>query len=179
VRIGRRKETTTKVAPIDTGNHAPALTDPIPDADGTPRRIADALRDGPVLLGIYKSSCQASKTIFPILERLHQRDGARGLTVYGISQDSPNVTRSFARRYGITFPLLVEGEAYPVSRAFDIFATPTVYLVRPDGTVASSIMGFFRDQVNEFAATVANELGVPPEPIIAEDETEVPLFVPG
>src|SRR5262245_61696264 len=119
------------VAPIDTGNHAPALTDPIPDADGAPRSIAEALRGGPVLLGIYKSSCQASKTIFPILERLHQRDRDRGLTVFGISQDSPNVTRSFARRYGITFPLLIEGDDYPVSRAFDIFATPTVYLVRP------------------------------------------------
>jgi peroxiredoxin len=167
------------VAPIDTGNHAPALADPIPDAEGATHTIADALKRGPVLLGIYKSSCQASKTIFPILERFHQRYGDCGLTVYGISQDSPNVTRSFARRYGITFPLLVEGERYPISRSFDIFATPTVYLIRPDGTVVSAIMGFLRDQVNDFSATVAAEIGATPEPIIADDETEVPLFVPG
>jgi peroxiredoxin len=167
------------VAPIDTGNHASVPNDPIPDAGGTRYNVADALQRGPVLLGIYKSSCQASKTMFPILERLHRRYRDRGLTVYGISQDSPNVTRSFARRYGITFPLLVEGEDYPISRRFDIFATPTVYLIRPDGTVASSIMGFLRDQVNEFAATVAAELGAGSEPIIADNETEVPLFVPG
>jgi peroxiredoxin len=167
------------VAPIDTGETAPEFTEQLPDADGTPRDVAAALRDGPVLLGIYKSSCQASKTIFPVLERLHQRHAADGLSVFGVAQDSPNVTRSFARRYGITFPLLIEGDDYPISRRFDIFATPTVFLIRQGGAVASSIMGFFRQQVNEFAGTVAAELGRSPEPVIAEDEADVPLFVPG
>lgn len=167
------------MAPIDPGDKAPDLNLPIPDADGVPRDIAEALQHGPVLLGIYKSSCQASKTMLPILERFYQRYHVSGLAVYGVSQDSPNVTRSFARRYGISFPLLIEGDEYPISRRLDIFATPTVYLIRPDGAVVSSIMGFFRDQINEFAITVASEIGVPPEPIIAADESEIPLFVPG
>jgi peroxiredoxin len=167
------------VAPIDTGDVAPDFPEPIPDAEGAPRDVAAAVRSGPVLLGIYKSSCQASKTIFPILERLHQRYAGRGLAVFGIAQDSPNVTRSFARRYGITFPLLIEGDDYPVSRRFDIFATPTVFLIQQGGAVASSIMGFFREQVNEFAGSVAAAVGQPPEPIIGDDETDVPLFVPG
>ncbi len=167
------------MVPIDAGSPAPGLNEPFTDADGQSHNIADALQRGPVVLGIYRSSCQASKTMFPMLQRLHQRDGERGLSVYGVSQDSPNVTRSFARRYGITFPILIEGDDFPLSNRFDIFATPTVYLLRGDGTVASSIMGFFRDQVNEFATTVASELGVTSEPIIAEDESDIPLFVPG
>jgi len=167
------------LAPIDTGNIAPKVDEPFLDANGTPHSIEHALKRGPLVLGIYKSSCQASKTMFPILERLHQRYADRGLIVYGVSQDSPNVTQSFARRYGITFPILVEGEGYPISRGFDIFATPTVYLIRPDGVILSSIMGFLRDQVNEFSNLVAAELGAPPEPVIAENESEIPLFVPG
>jgi peroxiredoxin len=167
------------VAPIDTGNTAPNLDETFPDADGNPYRIEEALKRGPVLLAIYKSSCQASKTIFPIIERIYQRHQDQGFTVYGVSQDSPNVTRSFARRYGVTFPLLVEGDAYPISRRFDIFATPTLYFIRPDGIVLSSIMGFFREQVIEFATLIATELGAPPEPIVAENETDIPLFVPG
>jgi peroxiredoxin len=167
------------VTPLDAGDQAPDLNISIPDAGGETRMIADALRRGPVLLGIFKSSCQASKSMFPILERVYQRYHDHGLTVYGVSQDSPTVTRSFARRYGITFPLLVEGDNYPVSRRFDIFATPTVYLIRPDGTVVSSIMGFFREQVNDYARTIAAEVGATPEPIIGDDETEIPLFVPG
>jgi peroxiredoxin len=173
------REASSKVTSIDTSSVAPELDEPFVDAEGATHNIADALQRGPVLLGIYKSSCQASKTMFPILERIHQRYSDRGLTVYGVSQDSPNVTRSFARRAGITFPMLIEGDDFSISNRFNIFATPTVYLIRPDGTIASSIMGFFRDQVNEFAGTVAAELGAPPEPIIAEDESDIPLFVPG
>jgi peroxiredoxin len=167
------------MAPIDAGEAAPDFPEPILDAEGTAHDLAAALAHGPVLLAIYKSSCQASKTIFPILERIYQRYRDCGLSVFGVSQDSPNVTRSFARRYGVTFPLLVEGDGYPISRKFDIFATPTVYLIRSDGTVVSTIMGFFKEQVNEFASGVAAELGQPAAPIIADDETEIPLFVPG
>lgn len=167
------------MTPIEAGGSAPGFDEPFVDANGIPRDVTAALRNGPVLLGIYKSSCQASKTMFPMLERLHQRYAGQGLTVFGVSQDSPNVTRSFARRYGITFPLLIEGDDYPISRRFDIFATPTVYLIRPDGTVATTIMGFFRDQVNDLANTVAEEIGAPPEPLITDADADVPIFVPG
>ena len=68
-----------------------------------------ALAKGPVLIGIYKSSCQASKAMFPFLQRLADRYGDKGLSVFGIAQDSANITRSFARRLDLTFPILVEG----------------------------------------------------------------------
>ena len=167
------------MAPLDTGALAPALDAEISDAEGRPHRISAALQRGPVLLGIYKSSCAASKTMFPILERLHQRYGPVGLTVLGVAQDSANITRSFARRYGITFPLLVEGEAYPISRLFDIFATPTVYLIRPDGRIVFSAMGFFREQVNQLGEAIAAEFGLPPEPVVRDEERDIPFFVPG
>ncbi len=167
------------MSPIETGGAAPALDKPIADAEGVSRNVAAALKDGPLLLGIYKSSCQASKAMFPMLERLHRRHGAQHLAVFGVSQDSPNVTRSFARRYGITFPLLIEGDGYPLSRAFDIFATPTVYLVRRDGTVGWTVMGFLRDQINQLGTAVAAELNVPPEQVVSEQETGIPFFVPG
>ncbi len=167
------------MAPLDTGALAPPLDLALSDAEGRVYRISEALQRGPVLLGIYKSSCAASKTMFPILERLHQRYGALGLTVLGIAQDSANITRSFARRYGITFPLLVEGDEYPVSRLFDIFATPTVYLIRPDGKIVFSTMGFFREQVNQLGDAIATEFGIPSEPVVRDEESEIPLFVPG
>lgn len=169
----------TKVSPIEAGQSAPGLDLPLPDAGGTIHSLSEALAAGPLLVGIYKSSCQASKTMFPMLERLHQRYGANGLAAFGVSQDSANVTRSFARRYGVSFPILIEGDGYPISRRFDIFATPTVYLIRPDGSVAFTAMGFLKDQINDLAAAVAAELGLPPEPITSDAETDVPFFVPG
>ena len=95
------------MAAIETGSKVPDAIDLSLEstADG-PISIAGALANGPVLVGLYKSSCQASKTMFPFLERLHQRHAGTPLTVLGVSQDSLNITRSFARRGGITFPIL-------------------------------------------------------------------------
>ena len=101
------------------------------------------------------------------------------MTVYGLAQDSANITKSFSRRYDITFPILIDTDDYAMSCAFDIFATPTVYLIKTDGMIAASLMGFMRDQVNELANTIATELGLAPQPLIADDDADVPLFVPG
>ena len=167
------------MATIEVGQMAPVPQAPVEDADGTRRDLRAALAAGPVVLGIYKSSCQASKTIFPFLERLHRRYAGNGLSVFGVAQDSANITRSFARRLGLTFPILVEGDGYPVSRAFDIAATPTVYLIRPDGTVAFTTMGHFMPTVNELGEAVTGALGLPSEPLVTDADADVPVFVPG
>ncbi|HEV2108807.1 MAG TPA: TlpA disulfide reductase family protein [Thermomicrobiales bacterium] len=169
------------MATLEAGATAPELDLTLEDAEGTPRSIATVLRDGPVLLGIYKSSCQASKTMFPFLERLHERYGQNGLQVLGVSQDSANITRSFARRAGITFPILIEPEGYPISTAFGITATPTVYLIRPGGEIVFDTMGFFADPVNELGRATATEVAADSVPLYTEEDTErgTPPFVPG
>jgi peroxiredoxin len=167
------------LSPVEVGQPAAAIDIELADAEGVKHTISEVLKRGPVLLGLYKSSCQASKAMLPMLERLHRRYGDQGLTVYGLAQDSVNVTRSFARRYDISFPILIDTANYAMSRCFDIFATPTVYLIRSDGIVAFTTMGFFKEHVNQLAAAVAEELGLPPQILSPEEETDVPLFVPG
>ncbi|MEJ7763173.1 MAG: TlpA disulfide reductase family protein [Thermomicrobiales bacterium] len=169
------------MAALDVGGTVPVVDMPLNDVGGNEWTLAGALADGPVLLGLYKSSCAASKTMFPFLQRLHERYGPRGLRVLGLSQDSENITRSFARRSGLTFPILLDPEDYPVSRAFDITATPTVYLIDPDGTVTATTMGFFADPVNDLAVKVAEAVGAEPEPVYTEADAAggTPRFVPG
>ena len=167
------------MATIEAGQAAPDLNLKLHDADGNEHDLAAALARGPVLLGLYKSSCQASKTMFPFLERLYQRYRDAGLGVYGVSQDSANVTRSFARRLELTFPILIEPDGYPLSNAFAITATPTVFLVQPDGTVAFTTMGFMKANVDELGAAVAAVLDRTPEPVVGDWDAAVPMFVPG
>jgi len=167
------------VAEITTGSPAPVVETPLVDAAGEAHDISHALTHGPVLLGLYKSSCQASKTMFPFLERLHERYADTPLTVLGVSQDSPMVTASFARRAGVTFPMLIEPEGYPVATAFGITCTPTVFLILPDGTVSYTTMGFFKDPVNELGDAAAAAVGEPPTPLVTDADTDVPVFVPG
>lgn len=167
------------MATIEVGQRAPALELRLEDAEGTPRELRAAFERGPLLLGLYKSSCQASKTMFPFLERLHRRYGGDGLTVLGVSQDSANVTRSFARRLDLSIPILIEPDGYPVSVAFGITATPTVFLIGQDGSVIFTTMGFFKGPVNELGDAVAAAVGREPEPLMTDEDATVPVFVPG
>jgi peroxiredoxin len=147
--------------------------------DGVERSVTDALATGPVLLAIYKSSCAASKVMLPMLGRIAARHAADGLTTLGVAQDSENITRSFGRRYEIDYPLLIETPEFPLSHGFGIQFTPSVFVLRQDGTVAYTTMGFMRGQIDEIEAAVATELGVEPVPIIRAEEVEIPFFVPG
>lgn len=169
------------MATLETGATVPQLTVELEDAEGTSRSIQNALNEGPLLLGIYKSSCQASKTMFPFLQRLHERYGQNGLQVLGVSQDSTNVTKSFARRTGVTFPILIEPEDFPVSKAFDITATPTIYLIGRDGEIVFDTMGFFADPVNALGAATAAATAADPLPLYTEEDATggTPRFVPG
>lgn len=163
--------------PVDAGAKAPTFT--LKDAtEGETYDFADALKRGPVLLGIYKSSCQASKTAFPFLEKIHQAYPDGEITVWGIAQDSPNVTRSFARRTNITFPMLVDENDYEVSRAFDIMATPTIYLIDPSGTVVWQGMGFQKPAMDVLSEKVAELLDTSPLDLTSNTD-DVPGWVPG
>lgn len=163
----------------EVGEKAPVPSRAYPDADGTEHDLTAALAKGPVLLAIYKSSCGASKVMMPMVERIAKTYGDKGLTTLGVAQDSANITKSFARRSGVEFPILVEGDDFPITKAFDIFATPTTFLIGTDGTVHASTVGYLQEQTNDLGNAVAAQLGVDPVEIVAEDEPDLPFFVPG
>ena len=163
--------------PVEVGAKAPTFA--LKDAtDEQMHDLSDALQSGPVLLGIYKSSCQASKTAFPFLEKIHAAYPDGEITIWGISQDTPNVTRSFTRRTGVTFPMLVDDNDYEVSRAYDIIATPTIFLIDRDGSVVWQGMGFQKPAVDELSAKIAGLLGTSPIDLTS-DTDDVPSWVPG
>lgn len=163
--------------PVENGAKAPRFT--LNDAgEGAAHSLDDAIARGPALVGIYKSSCQASKTAFPFLEKIYTAYPQDRLTVLGVSQDSPNVTRSFARRTGVTFPILVEEEGYAVSAEYDIVATPSVFLIDSDGTVLWQALGFQKAEMETLSAKIAELIGTEPVDIVAGTD-DVPGWVPG
>jgi thiol-disulfide isomerase/thioredoxin len=178
-RIIRPVEGPIATVPLEAGNAAPPLTTTYSDQEGTEHTLSEHLSEGPLVIGLYKASCVASKAMMPLLNRLQDRYAGDSLHVYGVAQDSANVTKSFVRRTGVNYPILIEGEEYPLSRAFDIFATPTVYVIDKDGEITYSTMGFLRDQVNDISAALAAALGREAETIVSDDEEEIPRFVPG
>ncbi len=162
---------------VEIGAEAPLFT--LSDAArGEPYSLSDALQRGPVLIGIYKSSCGASKVCFPFLEKIYQAYPRDSLTVWGIAQDSPNISRSFARRTGVTFPILIDENDYATSRDYDIMATPTVFLIDPSGIVIWQAMGFQKPVIEDLSIRTAELLGLEPVTITV-DSDGVPSWVPG
>ena len=136
------------------------------------------LERGPVVAGFFKVSCPVCQFTFPFLERLYKRYGGDGVTFLGISQDDARATRNFAKEYGVTFPLAVDENGYPVSNAYGLTNVPTVFLIDTDGTVKVSCMGFDKKDLENIATHLAERKKISLAPLFRSDEV-VPANKPG
>jgi peroxiredoxin len=128
-----------KKAMLEAGARAPAFQ--LKDLKGTTVSLDEILLKGPALLAFYKIGCPVCQLTFPYLERLA---AGSSIQVIGISQDDLGATEGFNQRFGVTFPTLLDQakESYPASNAFGITNVPSLFLVEPDGHIASASSGF-------------------------------------
>jgi peroxiredoxin len=136
------------------------------------------LERGPVVAAFFKISCPVCQFTFPFLERLHQRHGSDGVTFLGISQDDAHATKSFASEYGVTFPLVLDENGYPVSNAYGLTNVPTIFLIEPGGKVKISSMGFDKKDLETIAMELAERRKIALTPLFRPDEV-VPANKPG
>jgi peroxiredoxin len=160
--------------PIPTGTPAPAAQALGPD--GAAVDLAALAASGPALLFFYKAECPASDTAAHVLPRLAQ---VPGIAVAAVSQDGDAETRAFAAAHGLGAPVRVLRDAKPwlASRAYDVFATPTLFLLAPGGAVEAVSAGWSRDEANALAARAAALAGAP-APVVST-AADGPAFRPG
>jgi peroxiredoxin len=161
---------------LATGTQAPEFT--LTDATGEPFSLAGALAKGSVLAAFFKVSCPVCQFTFPFLERLYRACGNDRVTFRGISQDNARDTREFSKEFSISFPMLVDGQGYPVSNSYGLTAVPTIFLIAPDGKIEVSSAGFSRSDLETISAALAKHLGQPALALFRPDES-VPDFKPG
>ncbi len=125
---------------------------------GGSRALEELLPNGPLLLVFFKVTCPVCQLELPFLERIHREAAGGAVAVYSVSQDDAEWTRDFNRRYGISFPTLLDGPGYPASNAYGITVVPTAFLIERDGTVAWALEGFHRREIR----TLAGRFGVNP-----------------
>jgi peroxiredoxin len=139
-----------QLIPLEAGALAPEFR--LGLLEGGETSLAEILARGPALLAFFKISCPVCQLAFPFFERLSQ---AGRLAVYGVSQNNARDTREFAKRYGVTFPILLDLESagFPVSDAYGLTNVPTAYLVERDGAIAQTIHGWNKRQMSALGAT--------------------------
>jgi peroxiredoxin len=160
---------------LAVGDRAPDFA--LVDAEGATRALGEALATGPVVIAFLKADCAACNLAFPYLERLRQAYPDRAWTLWGVSQHPARAAQWFARNTGVTFPLLIDGEDFPVSRAYDPDATPTIFLV-DGGEVRAVLVGFAKAELNGLATRIAALTGTEPAEVAPEDDGK-PSFRPG
>ena len=118
----------------------------LPDETGTPRKLSDLLKDGPVVLFFYP----AAMTYGCTKESCHFRDlkaefEAAGAQRVGISADAVEKQKKFSDKHGFDYPLLSDvdrtvAEQFGVKRGFSI--TPvkrSTFVIDTDATVLAVI----------------------------------------
>jgi hypothetical protein len=142
-------------------------------------RPNDSSRCGEYRSRILAQISPVCQFTFPFLERLYRRYGGDSATFLGISQDDARDTRSFAKEFGVTFPMLLDDEdGYIVSNAYGLTNVPTILLIGAEGTVKVSSMGFDRKDLETIAAELAQRRNIILAPLFRPDEV-VPINKPG
>lgn len=161
---------------LSAGLPAPAFA--LKGIDGKSYDLTEALQQGPVLLAFFKENCPTCQFTFPFLERIQQavKDN-NSLQVWGISQSDATDTRAFAEDLGLTFPLLLDEDDYPVSNQYSLTNVPTLFLVGPDGTIRVSSIGFNRQEIEAIAKEFSRVKGEPLS--VFQPHDIVPDYKPG
>jgi len=176
--LARRFLRSKPLAAIQAGEAAPAIA--LKDLDGRRNYLAEALKGGAVLAVFFKVNCVTSQLTFPFLQRMHEIYGGSNFTLWGISQNHPKDTRQFTKKFGITFPVLIDGKGYPVSNRYGLTNSPTLFLIRPDGRIQVSSAGFSKSDLETIATEAARATGRPAVPLFkSEDVDVVPAWKPG
>ena len=162
---------------IVAGNTAPGFS--LKALDNKEYSLNTLMERGLVVAAFFKISCPVCQFTFPFLERLYRRYGGDGLTFLGISQDDARSTMSFAKEYGVTFPILIDDEnGYVASNAYGLSNVPTILLIDTDGTVKVSSMGFDKKDLETIAANLAERKKTSLAALFRPDEV-VPANKPG
>ena len=132
--------------------------------EGGEHSLDSLLEGGQLILAFFKISCPTCQLAFPFL----QRAAAKGVRIFGISQDDEASTELFRRRLGFTFPVLLDNSdgGYPSSNAYGLRNVPTLFIVSSRGVIEERIEGFHKAAYAAFGV-----------PFDASDK--VPLLQPG
>jgi len=161
---------------ISAGSTAPDFS--LQGLDGKNYSLKQLLQRGPAVAAFFKVSCPVCQFTAPFLERLHKRYAQGSVTFLGISQDNAAATEKFMHQHGVTFPVALDEDHYPVSNAYGLTNVPTILFIDTDGTAKLVSLGFEKQALEDIAATLAERQKMAPAPLFRPDES-APAYKPG
>ena len=163
---------------LEAGVAAPEIK--LPLADDREFSLSQARKRGPVVAAFFKVNCPVCQLAFPYLERIYKAYSANArFTLVGISQNDDAETEAFNRKFGITFPTLLDDtRKYPASNAYGLTNVPSIFMISSEGDVEFSSVGWSKKDFEELNRKLAKISGAAPAQLFKSGE-QVPDSKPG
>jgi thiol-disulfide isomerase/thioredoxin len=127
-----RREQQQKAAVTTAGSEAPDFT--LRDLEGKEVRLSE-LRGKAVLLDFWATWCAPCRAVMPVVELLHREFKDKGLAVFGVDDEDPQVVGKFLQKFGYTLPTLLDPDKQVASK-FEVGGIPTTILIDKQGKIA-------------------------------------------
>ncbi|MHB2016828.1 MAG: TlpA family protein disulfide reductase [Candidatus Xenobia bacterium] len=136
------------------------------------RRVGDAAPavpevTWPAVLWFFKAECPTCHYALTYANRFYE--AYPGVRFHGVAQNDAADARAFDAR----FPLTLDDAPCPLSQAYGVAFTPTLFVVDAGGTIVDVVEAWSRDGYNHAAAIVARLLQVPA--VVVADEIAAPM----
>jgi peroxiredoxin len=95
-----------------------------------------------VFLNIWATWCPPCREEMPSMESLYRKLKGRNFEMLAVSidRDGGKVVRSFAKKYGLTFPVLLDPDN-KTYRLYGLIGVPETFIVDKNGVVIHKIIG--------------------------------------
>lgn len=152
-------------APTRTGTQATDFA--ARDIEGKTVRLSDYLGKQAILVDFWSTFCEPCLAEMPHLRKLYESQKGKGFVILAVSMDGPETVAevpSFAKRNGMSFPVLLDEDSHIVSIYNPKRSAPLSVLIDKQGRVVRVREGYNPGDEALIAADVASVLDAPPAP---------------